>query len=173
MYKRKFILRGNPHLSRGQSWSLASLSSAFHHTTFWVLPQWLLLLRIFYKFLLMLLHSQNQEFPWPKSSNEGIVCFPTILQCLLVILSNHVSFSIKDLQCRRPRFYPWVRQIPWRKEWQLTPVFLPGEFQGHRSLAGCSSWGHKESDITERLTLQFSSWQHLNLDVEPKPLSRT
>ena len=33
------------------------------------------------------------------------------------------------LQGRRPGFDPWVRKIPWRKEWQPTPVFLPGEFQ--------------------------------------------
>ena len=34
------------------------------------------------------------------------------------------------LQCRRPGFDPWVRKIPWRKEWQPTPVFLPGAFHG-------------------------------------------
>ena len=33
-------------------------------------------------------------------------------------------------------FNPWVRKIPWRREWQPTPVFLPGEFHGQRSLAG-------------------------------------
>ena len=38
----------------------------------------------------------------------------------------------------RPRFNSWVRKIPWRREWQPTPVFLPGEFQGQRSLAGYS-----------------------------------
>ena len=37
------------------------------------------------------------------------------------------------LQCRRPRFYPWVRKIPWRKEWLPTPVFLPGEFHGQEA----------------------------------------
>ena len=46
-------------------------------------------------------------------------------------------------QCRRHRFNPWVRKIPWRKEWQATPVFLPGEFHRQRSLAGYSPWGHK------------------------------
>ena len=35
-------------------------------------------------------------------------------------------------------------------EWQPTPVFLPGESPRERSLAGCSPWGHKESDTTER-----------------------
>ena len=40
------------------------------------------------------------------------------------------------LQCRRPRFDPWVRKILWRREWLLTPIFLPGEFHGVGSLAG-------------------------------------
>ena len=39
-------------------------------------------------------------------------------------------------QCRRPRFNPWVKKIPWRRKWQPTPVFLPGEFHGQRSLVG-------------------------------------
>ena len=40
------------------------------------------------------------------------------------------------LQFRRPGFSPWVREIPWRRKWQPTPVFLPGEFHGQRSLVG-------------------------------------
>ena len=40
------------------------------------------------------------------------------------------------LQCRRPRLDPWVGKIPWRRKWQLTPVFLPREFHGQRSLVG-------------------------------------
>ena len=72
-------------------------------------------------------------------------------------------------------FYPWVRKIPWRREWLPTPVFLPGEFHGQRSLVGYSSWSHKELDMTEQLTgniiirgaknhqsitkFSFSSWQ--------------
>ena len=38
---------------------------------------------------------------------------------------------------------------PWGRKWQPTPVFLPGESHGQRSLAGYSPWGHKESDTTE------------------------
>ena len=38
------------------------------------------------------------------------------------------------LGCRRPEFDPWVRKIPWRREWQPTPAFSPGEFHGQRSL---------------------------------------
>ena len=52
------------------------------------------------------------------------------------------------LQCRRPRFHPWVRKIHCRREWLPTPVYLPREFYGQRSLAGYSPWGHKESDTT-------------------------
>ena len=41
---------------------------------------------------------------------------------------------------------------PWRREWQPTPVFLPGEFHEQKSLAGYSPWGPKESDMTKQLT---------------------
>ena len=61
------------------------------------------------------------------------------------------------LKCRRPGFGPWVRKFPWRRKWQPTPVFLPGEFYGQRSPAGYSSWSRKESDTTEQLTLSLSS----------------
>jgi len=38
--------------------------------------------------------------------------------------------------CRRPRFNSWVRKIPCRREWESTPLFLPGESHGQRSLVG-------------------------------------
>ena len=47
------------------------------------------------------------------------------------------------LQCRRPGFDLWVGRIPWRREWLLTPVFLPEEFLRQRSLAGYNPSGHK------------------------------
>ena len=46
----------------------------------------------------------------------------------------------------------WVWKIPWRRKWQSTPVVLPGESHGQRSLADYSPWGCKESDMTEPLT---------------------
>ena len=48
-----------------------------------------------------------------------------------------------------PRFNPPVMKIPWRSEWLPTPVFLPGEFYGQRSLVGYRPWVHKELDTTE------------------------
>ena len=41
----------------------------------------------------------------------------------------------------KPGFDPWVGKIPWRREWQPTPVFLPVKFHGQRSLVGYSLWG--------------------------------
>ena len=46
-------------------------------------------------------------------------------------------------------FNPWVRKIPWRREWLPTPIFLLGESHGQRNLEGYSPWGHKELDTTE------------------------
>ena len=50
---------------------------------------------------------------------------------------------------KRPAFDPYVGKIPWRRAWQPTPVFLPGESHGQRCLAGYSPWGRKELDTTE------------------------
>ena len=59
------------------------------------------------------------------------------------------------MQSGRPRFNFWVRKIPWRREWLLTPVFLPGEPQRQRSLVGYNPWVCKELDMTEQITLYF------------------
>ena len=65
-----------------------------------------------------------------------------------------VTQTVKShLQCRRPRFDPWVGKMPWRRKWQPTPVFLPGEFHGRGSLVVYGPWGHNELDTAERLTL--------------------
>ena len=77
------------------------------------------------------------------------------------------------LQYGRPGFNSWVGEIPWRRQWQPTPVplpgkshgrgilagykwhptpvLLPGKSHGWRSLVGYSPWGHKELGMTERL----------------------
>ena len=56
------------------------------------------------------------------------------------------------LQCRRSKFNPWVRKIPWRRVWLPLQVHLPGEFHGQRSLVDYSPSDCKESDRTKRLT---------------------
>ena len=74
---------------------------------------------------------------------------------------------VKRLQCGRPGFDPWVGKIPWRRKWQLTPVFLPGKSHGLRSLVGYSLWGRNESDTTERP--HFTS-QYQKLEISKKKI---
>ena len=79
------------------------------------------------------------------------------ITCILRFMkASLVAQMVKNLlQCGRPRLDPWVRKIPWRREWQPTPVFLPGESHGQRSLAGHSPWGCKELDLAEWLKLSL------------------
>ena len=63
--------------------------------------------------------------------------------------------SLRDLwdniKCKNIRIIGAPEEDPWRREWQPTPVFLPGESHEQRSLEVYSPWGHKELDMTERL----------------------
>ena len=52
-------------------------------------------------------------------------------------------------RCKRHGFNPWVGKMPWKRARQPTPILLPGESHGHRSLVGYSLWGSKESDMPE------------------------
>ena len=95
---------------------------------------------------------------------ESLLCIPETNTTLLInytSLQNKKIFTVVTksmflkciqhiyLQCRRPRFNPWVGKISWRRKWQPTPVLLPGKSDGQRSLVGYSPWGRKESDTTE------------------------
>ena len=94
---------------------------------------------------------------------KGILCIKCISVCPMnriwcLTLTQDVSCgaSGKELtcQCRRCKRHGldlWVKKIPWRRAWQPTPVFLPGESLGQRSLVGYSSQGCKELDTTEAI----------------------
>ena len=60
----------------------------------------------------------------------------------------HGNFSISNSQYVCLAFF-------WRRQWHPTPVLLPGKSHGQRSLVGCSPWGLKELDTTERLHFNF------------------
>ena len=68
------------------------------------------------------------------------------VQLFVVLVVRNSPVSAGDL--RDVGSIPGVGKIPWRREWQPTPVFLPGESQGPRSLAGYSPWGCKELNTT-------------------------
>jgi len=104
---------------------------------------------------------------------KDIVCIPwwetrTLSQASTIVSFGcyfPVSVSGICLQCRRPRFDPWVGKSPWRRKWQATPIFLPGESAlTEENLVGYSPWGHKELDTTEQLTLSLSI-----LSLQPLP----
>ena len=64
----------------------------------------------------------------------------------LALMVKNPPTNARDI--KRRRFNPRVREIPWRRKWQPTPLFLPGESFGQRSVVDYSPWGHKESDTT-------------------------
>ena len=87
------------------------------------------------------------SFPPPEDlPNPGIKLMPPALGGGSLLMSHLGS-------PRHPIGVYWeVREILWCRKWQPTPVFLPGESHGQRSLMGYSSWGHKETDTTEQLS---------------------
>ena len=58
----------------------------------------------------------------------------------------------------------------WRRQWHPTPVLLPGNSHGRRSLVGCSPWGREESDTTERLHFHFFTFLHWRRKWQPTPV---
>ena len=69
------------------------------------------------------------------------------MSMLLLLLSSRLPWWLRwyriYLQCKRSKFNPWVGMIPWRREWLPTPLFLPGEIHGQRSLVGFHQWSHR------------------------------
>ena len=73
---------------------------------------------------------------------------------MVIKRASQVVLVVKNLPAdvgniMRRGFNPWVRKIFWRREWQSTPVFLPGGSYGQRSLVGCSPWGLRELNTNE------------------------
>ena len=111
-------------------------------------------------------HKQRFLLAKPSQDKTHILCSnffdiqfmlcPTYIPIMEVNLLRTLwwlSRSRIHLQHRRCGFQSRVREIPWSRAGPPTSIFLPGESQGQRSLAGCSPWGHKELDLTERLIL--------------------
>ena len=68
---------------------------------------------------------------------SGIQQNVSVISLYIIYIIYLAAQVVKNLPAmQRPRFNPWVRKMPWRRKWQPTAVFLPGEFHGLRSLAG-------------------------------------
>ena len=71
------------------------------------------------------------------------------------------------------RFIFWVGKIPWRRDRLSTPVFRPGESHGQRSPAGYSSWGCKELDTTEQLSVHTQTHTHTHTHTHTQCICST
>ena len=91
-----------------------------------------------------LMYVENISFPPCPSSQLPSLQAHTVRNWVMYSFRHDlVAQLVKNLQWRRPRFDSWVGKIPWRRKWQPTSVFLPGESHGQRSLAGYRPWGCK------------------------------
>ena len=94
---------------------------------------------------------------WNKS--HWFMLYDLFMYCWIwftnILLQDSGGSQVKTSasNARDPGLIPGVGKTPWRRKWWLTPVLLPGESHGWRSLVGYSSWGCKELDTTERLHL--------------------
>ena len=79
----------------------------------------------------------------------GALCIPLVLWIINFSLTRCMGLPIwisgKESPCQAgdSSLIPWVENIPWRRKWQVTPVFLLGESHGQRSLAAFDTWGRK------------------------------
>ena len=87
--------------------------------------------------------------PWDfPGKNTGVRCHRLLLS-IYELSANSESFTLF-------LHFGLLLFLFRRRQWQPTPVLLPGKSHGWRSLVGCSPWGREESDTTERLHFHFS-----------------
>ena len=91
--------------------------------------------------------------------NHYILFYFMVSICLSVYLSIYLSIPIESTCNAGNLFHSWVKKIPW----QPTPIFLPGEFHGQRSLVSYSPCSSMESDTTEQLKLSLF---HIKIETE-------
>ena len=120
--------------------------------------------------------------PWDSSGkNTGVGCH-FLLQGMKVKLFSHVQPSVTTWTAafQAPPSMGFSRQEYWSgvplpspyriKQWQPTPVFLPGKSHGQRSLVGCSPWGCTESDMTKATSLSLFTFMHWRRKWQPTPV---
>ena len=94
--------------------------------------------------LFSLLERPKFRFPWQK---KIIMIFPEFSSACIMTRTRAslVAQSVKSLPAIQETWVGFLGQedFPWRRKWQPTPVFLPRESHGQRSLAGYSPWAHK------------------------------
>ena len=109
--------------------------------------------------LLKILHVDFPPLPLGSSLSE--LC-GSVSWAVVFILAFLVAQMVRSLPAvQEMQVWSLGQEDPPEEAWQPTPVVLPGEFREERSLMGCSLWGCKELDRTEKLTLSLSSLSSL------------
>ena len=105
---------------------------------------------IFFFFCLFLMYVHSDLWKYIKKRQKP----PWVISCLYFMYFHfHLWASLvvqilKNLPAmQETRVWSLGQEDSFEREWLPTPVFLPGEFHGQRSLVGCSPWGHKELDM--------------------------
>ena len=97
------------------------------------------------------------SFPWLWSNNDYfLLLLPSRSKNCLHFIEQHsfprwLSGKESTCQCRRLRFNPWVRKIPWKRKWQPTPVFVPGKSMDREPWWATVHGVKKEMDMTEHI----------------------
>ena len=130
--------------------------------------------------MILRLKRRQKDGGWSEGRNENKeadtlqVSFWTEHRTFIFYLHTHIHVGLpwrlygkeSAHSARAPDSIPG--KTSWRREWQPTPVFLPGEFHGQRNLAGRSPWGCKELDTTEWLTHTHThAHSHTHIHVYP------
>ena len=98
--------------------------------------------------------SHKSLFPqtWPKPRRDTSQSSNMFFKTSIIVIRLPWWLSGKESTCSagatETRLWSLGQEDPWRRAWQPTPVFLPGESRGQRSLGGYSPWGWRESDMT-------------------------
>ena len=106
------------------------------------------------------LHSICQQIwktqQWPQDWKRSAF-IPIPKKCNAKECSNYSTIAL-------------ISHASWRRQWQPTPVPLPGKSHGRISLAGCSPWGLIESDMTEAISLSLFTFMHWRRKWQPTPV---
>ena len=94
-----------------------------------------------------ILTTSARGFSSPYGHQHLFVCFFDNKHSYRCKDFTHMAQMVKNLLAMQET----LGSIPWRREWQPTPVFLPGKFHGQRSLPDSNPWGYKELDMIEQL----------------------
>ena len=84
-----------------------------------------------------------------KEYIKGVYCHPAYLTYMQSTSYRMPGWMKHKVESRLPGEISITSDMQQRRQWQPTPVLLPGKSQGLQSLVGCSPWGHKELDMTK------------------------